>query len=550
MKIVNESLNDFRLNESVLSKFFKKIGKFFAGLINGKPAEAQLPVNIALAQTGDSAFSMLPSPESIRLAPELGSITMENIIEKLNKQKTVLNKIQKPVGSVSEEYKTQKLVKEKLLLEDETADDREWISLDHPDTNVPNIDAVGLQKLLQRMLYFTDNPVVNKKGRHIKPRSIVIWGAPGIGKTEIVKACLKIAKSKREPLIIQLQNMRGDEWFVPYVDKDEKGNLVYNDVKKSWLPCYKETGDPEYDKIQNNLCNGGTEEENGPGGLLFFDEISRADGEVQGSVMNLINEGRLDQYVMGDRWIIVTAANRPMDDPDTQIKWSTALGDRITQRNYIPEFKHWAEWASAELINPAVINFLNFAEKKMFYGLATGDIKHGPSPRSWAYVSDLLAMVESAKDKGELAYTDAEVKEGVAGEVGIEAAEQFITFFKLLQQYPIESIKAIFTNPEKAPMPYKTGSNTIKMAEANALISTAITFMQDKDLTPEAFANFCKYLVRLDNNQNGGNAESVATMAYKMMIAIHPQISSESGYANSKNAKYKAGVDIFSNYYL
>jgi len=543
MKIVNESLSEFRnINENgKISRFFKKVGKFFIGLFNGKEVEATLPVNIALSQTNDSDFSVMPGPELMALAPELKSITLEDIINKLNKQKAEL------FTPISESRKA--LVRSKLN-EDSNDDGIEYISLDHPDANIPNIDAIGLQKVLQRMLYFDSNPIVKGK-KHIKMRNIVIWGAPGIGKTEIVKQALHTAGSKKTSLVIQLQNMRGDEWFVPYVDKNpETGELVYNDVKKSWLPCYKETGDPEENKRRNNLCNGGTESKNGPGGLLFFDEISRADGEVQGSVMNLINEGRLDEYVMGDQWVIVTAANRLMDDPDTRIKWSTALGDRLNQYNYIPEFKHWSEWAVSALIDPAVINFLNFAEKKMFYGLATGDTKHGPSPRSWEAVSDILALAESTKQKGELAYSDQEIKRDIASAIGLPAAEQFITFFKLLQQYPIESIEAIFSNPEKAPLPYKQGSNNIKIAEANALISTAITYMQDKDLSPEAFANFCLYLVRLDNNQNGANAESIATMAYKMMIAIHPQISAESGYANAKNTKYKKGVDIFSDYYL
>jgi hypothetical protein len=571
MKIVNESLNDFKISqETVLNefkagdigKFFKKVGKLFVGLFKNEPVNAQLPINIALAQTDNSDFSMVPSAEDVKMAPELSSVTPESVIKKIDKQKSEdLGPTSPPPGNVSEDFK-HKLIKARLNEAD--GPDRDYISLDHPDEEVGNVNAAELADEIKDLISYSENPVINKKGRMISERAMVIWGAPGIGKTEIVKQAIKAAGSKKRSLVIQLQNMRSDEWFIPYIDKTEateddkasptpgaaKGaKLEYHNVIKSWLPCYKPTGDPEYDQQQDNFCNGGNETDEGSGGLLFFDEISRADGAVQGSVMNLIQDRALDEYVLGSKWVVVTAANREFDDLDTDIKWSTALGDRLNQFNYIPDVESWSEWAISEMIDPAVINFLNFSENKMFYGLATGQTKHGPSPRSWVAVSDVLTMSEDRRKKGENVDSKAKLRRKIVGAVGNSAADQFIAFFILLQEYSMEAIKSIFTSPDKAPMPYATGKKNIDIAKANALTTTAITYMQDKKLTPEAWENFCRYLVRLDNDSGGRNAESVATSAYKMMIAIHPDISTKSGYAGKAGGDFKKGVDIFSDYY-
>ena len=556
MKIVNESLSDFRLNKGMInegkfiSKFFKKVGKFFTGLFNGKPVEAQLPVNIALAQSNSSALSMMPSAEDKAMAPELSSITVDSILAKIEKQKADLSdKINQPIKSVSESY-AKKLKKYHKKL-NEAVGDKKYIPLGHPDSDVPDVNSKELELMIQRIIYFDENEEINPDTEErLKSNNLVIWGAPGIGKTEIVKAAIKKVGSSKRMITIQLQMMRGDEWFIPYVDKDQKGNIVYHDIKKGWLPAYIETGDEKQDRISNNFCNGGDEDNEGSGGLIFFDELSRADGDVQGSVMNLINEGIINEYVLGSKWVIISASNRPLDDPESDIRWSTALGDRVDQYNYIPDVESWSEWAMLKKINPAVINFLSFADSKMFYGLGIGERKKGPSPRSWARLSNTMAMVENRKKAGHLVYSESEVRAAFASSIGWTAVEQFLAFYKLLEQYPIESIKAIFTNPEKAPMPYKTGSSTLQTDTANALITTAITFMQRQKISPEEFANFCKYLVRLDNNKNGNNAGSIATMAYKMMISFHPHISPESGYGDVKKAKYKEGVDIFSNYYL
>ena len=115
-------------------------------------------------------------------------------------------------------------------------------------------------------------------------------------------------------------------------------------------------------------------------------------------------------------------------------------------------------------------------------------------------------------------------------------------------------IESIFTNPSKAPLPYSTGSNTINTAEANAIIATAITYIQDKDLTAEKFASFCTYLVRLDKNSTkpGGNAGSIADMGFKMIQALKPELNASSGYGKDSetNNKYKKGFQIYTDYYI
>jgi len=567
-KLVNESLDNFLDEGFNPKKFFKKVGKFFVALFNNKPIEnVELPVNIALNQDDDSFMSMLPAPEDIKLEPSLKSINYDKIAEKLIKSKQDENLY------IRESYKyfydRARLVEEDAGLSPPVGST--WIKLDHEDTEVPNIDADGLEQHIQMILYYALHDEYDKKGKKITMRNMVVWGAPGIGKTEIVRAALKIsAHEGKRMIVIQLQNMNPDEWFVPYVMKNSEGDdgghgYTQIGVKKAWLPVYEKHDDPEEMVRRNNIANGGDANNEGMGGILFFDELSRAKSQVQGSVMNLIADRELDEQLLGDRWVIVTAANRWYDDDESDIKWSTSLGDRLSQFNYIPTVERWSDWAESALIDDAVISFLTF-NKQHFYGLKTGPSKHGPSPRSWEAVANMLSVIENVRKRTPNdAHSNAAIRGAIASEVGYTAADAFIAFFYLMKKYSTRDIENIFTNPNDGPKPYQ--GNSINTPEANAIVSVATSYMRDKDLTPEKFTNFCQYLINLDKSPpwpnngvtGGSHAGTIAHAAFEMMRKIHPELHTQHGFvapstdpdvkSDPDANKYKEGAEMLTKYY-
>jgi MoxR-like ATPase len=508
-QLVCESLQDFQidrgeLNEAIFSKitgaigkFFQKIGKLFFFMFQGEPTtEANAPVNIGIMDKEGSLFkgiSYVPSPADIEINPDLRSLTSERLIQKRG-------------GDQIEES----LMEELLLTE---AGSR--IKLEHPDKNVPNVDKKELYRRIRMVL----------KNPQAKP--IMIWGAPGIGKTAIVKAVLS-ANTKGRLIDVQTSKMAPDDWSLPATYKVDD-ELKARDIPKSWLPVYIRTQDPDENKRRDEISN------MGEGGILFLDELSRASGSVQNTCLKLIDERIIGDAVLGSKWSIISASNRAGDDPEGVQNFSTALGNRFSQINYIPDFKGWKEWAQ-DKVDPRILDFLEFNEE-YFYTLEDDPEKSiFASPRSWEAASKNIALLmQDAKDEG-YKVTIKDIVNVVGSDVGMDIATEFQTFLRLLESFKKEDIKEVLTHPDKARMPKKAGSG-YDQSEANALISLVCTSTRGRDITPEEFNNFVTYLIRLDNG-------SLATRGLKMMIDIHPYIHEELGEVEGRD-KYKEGVDRF-----
>ena len=502
-QLVCETLQEFQiengeLNEAIFSKiagavkkFFQKVGKLFFFMFQGEPTtEAMAPVNVGVLEKDGALYkgvSYIPSQADLEISPDLGSL---NNVQRLS---TKRGGDQVTEGELNEVR----------------------IKLEHPDKNIPNVDKKELYRRIRMV-------VKNSLG---KP--LMIWGAPGIGKTQIVKAVLA-ANTGGRLIDVQTSKMAPDDWSLPATYKVAE-ELKARDIPKSWLPVYIKTGDGAEDKRRNEICNAGE------GGILFLDELSRASGSVQNTCLKLIDERIIGDAILGDKWSIISASNRAGDDPEGVQNFSTALGNRFSQVNYIPEFKGWKEWAQ-DKIDPRILDFLEF-NQEYFYTL-DDDPEKGifASPRSWEAASkNIASLMQDAKDEG-YKVTIKDITNAVGSDVGMDIATEFQTFLRLLESFKKEDIKEVLTHPEKARMSKKAGSG-YDQSEANALLSLVCTSTRGREITPEEFNNFVAYLIRLDNG-------SLATRALKMMIDIHPYIHEELGEVEGRN-KYQKGVDDF-----
>ena len=115
---------------------------------------------------------------------------------------------------------------------------------------------------------------------------VFIWGAPGIGKSSIVK---QIAK-QRELEFIDLRlslldptDLKG----IPFFNSETKEGIW---AKPSFLPSKQDSK-----------------------GILFLDEINTAPPAVQASAYQLILDRKVGEYELPEGWSIVAAGNREND---------------------------------------------------------------------------------------------------------------------------------------------------------------------------------------------------------------------------------------------
>lgn len=508
-KLVTESVREYQekrfLTEGIFDRasqalkgLFQKIGKFFFRMINGEPvAGVIVPVNIGIMDKDNlisDAISYIPNQSDIALEPGLRVLTVDKALAKRGPER-----VQESLDKIFETL----------------------VALEHPDKNVPNVDKKSLSRWIRMSL---KNPAA---------RPVMIWGAPGIGKTQIVQAVLKEMDEKlggqRRLIDVQTSKMAPDDWALPAIYQSSTGEMAAQDIPKNWLPVYKPVADKEENAKRDEAANQGV------GGLLFFDELSRAAPSVQNTCLKIMDEKIIGDQKLGSKWAVIAASNRTEDDPDSDISFGKALGNRFTQINYVPDFKSWKEWA-IDKIDSRILDFLEF-NQEYFYNMEDDPEQSiFASPRSWDESSVKIGMLmQDAEEFGER-ITNKDITEVIGANVGMNIAIEFNTFLRILDSFKKEDIRKVLEDAKKAPLPKKAGSG-YDQAQANAILSLVISSTRGRDLEVSEFDNFAEYLVRLDN-------ASLATRGLKLMFEVHPDLHEELGEVEGRD-KYKKGVEAF-----
>lgn len=354
---------------------------------------------------------------------------------------------------------------------------------------------------------------------------IMVWGAPGIGKTAIIHGILK--ELSEDPDINHkltcidtcLSKMDYDDFSLSVPDANHTKVV---ELVKSWLPMYEPTNDPETDAELDRLanCSHGSE----GGGVLFFDELSRANRGVLNVIMNLVNEGNLGNARLGSKWYIIAAGNRPEDMRDADISWENAFGRRWTQYNFVPDFNSWIEWATKSGIDKDIIGFLQDNKDAWYLGADAGAMTAGQSPASWAKLSDEFKTLRHSRKyiKGSNNGKDAEFINGqkmqkffgvmgtdvtpatpdakgwngqkVVGNVG----QRFNDYLNLFAIFPKKYCEDVWTKGDKVPITFNADnpSNVSRVVEA---IVAARPGNHKVNPTPEEFENYVKWLMQITN---------------------------------------------------
>lgn len=235
-----------------------------------------------------------------------------------------------------------------------------------------------------------------KKRATMKLARLMIWGAPGIGKSAILNTVIdeiSAEQGKDYNLIVKtLSNETPDNFMLPKYTDDGRAD----DVPKTWLPVYRPTGDMKRDKELDEKCGRG---------MLFLDELSRATQQVHNVILPLINEGVFNGWKLGSGWFIVCASNRDEDEMSGgQTSIGNALGNRFAQVYYEPTCNTWKKWADKQgFMSPLLTQWLNMpagesmAGGKFFYWDPneegdSEDVTHLMcTPRSWTNAMQDLA---------------------------------------------------------------------------------------------------------------------------------------------------------------
>jgi hypothetical protein len=265
-------------------------------------------------------------------------------------------------------------------------------------TTLPEVTMDTAAKLLRHLTDAGDRPF--------------LWGAPGIGKSDVVhqlgaetsRKVLEFHAALRETV-----DLRG----IPVADP------VTGTTR--WL-------------IPDELPQAARD---GEEGYLFVDEFNQAPPQVQAVFSGLILTGKIGDYQLPPGWRVIAAGNRVSDRAAAQ-RMPTHLRNRFAHIYCVAAVEPWAKWANANNVAPEAVAFVRF-RPELIHQMPQGDENAFPTPRSLT----AAAKHVDAPDNLRLRL--------FASHIGDGAAAEFDGFVRLYRS--IGTLQDIIARPDRIKVP-------------------------------------------------------------------------------------------------
>jgi len=249
-------------------------------------------------------------------------------------------------------------------------------------------------------------------------RPVFINGAPGCGKTQLSE---KYFHDRGYQVITESAvhydpvDIKGTPW------PDRENNVT------RWFP-------PELIlKVRNN----------GGKVAVFWDDLPTAPPLVQAALYRFMLEHKIGEERLPDSVYVFAAGNRMIDAAAVH-EMPVPLRNRLVHLHLETSPEAWTKWAADAEVQPELIGFIRF-RPELLHVFSKKDYAQ-PSPRTWEFVSQLMAQNPSPNIEFEL----------YEGCVGTGAATELMGFLKLFRELP--SVYEILMHPKEAPVPKDPGT--------------------------------------------------------------------------------------------
>lgn len=325
------------------------------------------------------------------------------------------------------------------------------------EVKLMNVPTMTVGTLVERLAE-TYSAVINKDLPMRVLPSVMLWGAPGVGKSQAIRQVAKeieLNTGKRTVvtdvrlLLFNPIDLRG----IPTANADKTLAI--------WLkPQIFQMSDSK------NVVN-----------ILFLDEISAAPQSVQAAAYQITLDRVVGEHKLPENCIVIAAGNRTTDK-SVSYKMPKALANRLLHIQVEGSFTSWKEWAIRSGINEKVLGFLSFRQNYLMgFDASTEDLAFA-TPRSWEMVSNLLNAVSADVEK---------MYSMISGLVGSGVAVEFKTWSKVYAQLP--QIEDIF-NGKNPPLPKNTDA-------MYALSSSMVAYAREHKTELSKIENSIRYASKM-----------------------------------------------------
>jgi hypothetical protein len=274
----------------------------------------------------------------------------------------------------------------------------------------------------------------------------MIWGPPGIGKSDVVYQFGTELDAKIFELRANL--------FDPV---DVRGGLkVVEQADGSYRTRYGVPEDYPDSDYQGTV-------------VLFIEELPNASKATMNSLLQLILNGRIGTYQLPPNTIIVAAGNRAIDRAAVN-EMPTPVKNRFAHYTLEPNIDDWVSWAVQNNVDPSITSFLRY-RPTLLHNMDAKDNAF-PTPRSWWMLNRKLPFV----DKQDMFFS-------VAAVIGDGAAGEYIAHRAIYNDVP--DIDDLLANPGTIAVP----------REASILYAIAGAFAAH--VTEDNFASIMRFTRRM-----------------------------------------------------
>lgn len=243
---------------------------------------------------------------------------------------------------------------------------------------------------------------------------VLIKGAPGIGKTDIVKSACRDLDAEliiSHPVVCDPVDFKG----MPFVSNGEASFLPFGDLRQL-INAEKLT-------------------------VFFLDDLGQAPPAVQAAAMQLILGRRINGHKVSQHVTFVAATNRKKDKAGVSGILEPVKSRFCSIIELQPELDDWCSWALDNNVQTELICFIRMRPELLFKFEATSEIKNSPCPRTVENVSRLLKTGIPKEIEFET----------IAGAVGEGFASELIGFLKIWRNIPNPDV--VLMSPDTAEVP-------------------------------------------------------------------------------------------------
>lgn len=304
---------------------------------------------------------------------------------------------------------------------------------------------------------------------------VLITGAPGIGKSDIVAQAAQTAGAEVvyfHGVTSDPTDIKGMPWITGHNGETKADFVPFGDLLRLIKPS-------------------------GPT-LAFLDDLGQAPPLVQASFMQAVQARRVGEHKISDQVVFVAATNRKQD------KAAVAgilepVKSRFTIVSLEPDLDDWCRWALNAGVPVEVVAFCRFRPECIVDYKPTADLTNSASPRTIHAAARWIG-------KGLPAALEFDV---LAGTIGEGRAAELAGFLKVWRSLP--NIDQILLNPDTAPVPNEEPATLY-----------ALSGLLARRATQGNFGAMVRYIGRLPRDH--------AVLTMKMATQKAPEVMQTQGF--------------------